>query len=128
MVTTQQLIRKVNGGRKRGSVKKANPVLAGAGQVRGVLTRVYTSTPKKPNSARRAVAKAKTSTGYEVIVYIPGEGHTLQEHSSVLIRGKGPADLPGTKYRVVRGALDAKGVQGRMTSRSHYGAGKPKGK
>ncbi|USO00929.1 MAG: 30S ribosomal protein S12 [Alphaproteobacteria bacterium] len=128
MPTVQQLIRKANGGRKDGTGSKKSSVLGKSGQVRGVLTRVYTVSPRKPNSARRPVAKVKTSNGYEIIAHIPGEGHSLQEHSSVLVRGKGPPDLPGVRHRIIRGVLDAKGVQSRMTARSRYGTAKPKGK
>jgi small subunit ribosomal protein S12 len=95
-------------------------------QVRGVCVRVFTTTPKKPNSALRKVARVKLSNGNEVTAYIPGEGHNLQEHSVVLIRGGRVKDLPGVKYHIVRGALDSAGVENRKQSRSHYGAKKPK--
>ena len=102
------------------------PALAGSPQRRGVCTRVYTTTPKKPNSALRKVARVRLSNGMEVITYIPGEGHNLQEHSVVLIRGGRVKDLPGVRYHVVRGALDAAGTRDRKSSRSKYGTKKPK--
>ena len=103
-----------------------SPALSSCPQKRGVCTRVYTTTPKKPNSALRKVAKVRLTNGVEVIAYIPGEGHNLQEHSIVLVRGGRVKDLPGVKYHIVRGALDASGVEDRMQSRSKYGAKKPK--
>ena len=123
MATTNQLVRKA-----RSAVKsKSNvPALNSSPQKRGVCTRVYTTTPKKPNSALRKVAKVRLTNGYEVLSYIGGEGHNLQEHSVVLIRGGRVKDLPGVRYHIVRGALDAAGVQGRNKSRSNYGAKMPK--
>ena len=103
-----------------------SPALAGCPQRRGVCTRVYTTTPKKPNSALRKVAKVRLSNGFEVISYIPGIGHNLQEHSVVLIRGGRVKDLPGVRYHIVRGVLDLQGVNGRLRSRSKYGAKRPK--
>jgi len=103
-----------------------SPALASCPQKRGVCTRVYTTTPKKPNSALRKVAKVRLSNGYEVISYIPGIGHNLQEHSVVLIRGGRVKDLPGVRYHIVRGVLDLQGVNGRLRSRSKYGTKKPK--
>ena len=124
MPTINQLVRK---GRKK-SVKKSNtPALKGGPQKRGVCTRVYTSTPKKPNSALRKVARVRLTTGAEVTAYIPGMGHNLQEHSVVLVRGGRVKDLPGVRYHVVRGALDCLGVDGRNRGRSKYGCKKPKG-
>ena len=123
MPTLNQLVRR---GRKRQLSKTASPALKGAPQKRGVCTRVYTSTPKKPNSALRKVARVRLTNGMEVTCYIPGEGHNLQEHSIVLIRGGRVKDLPGVRYHVVRGTLDAVGVQGRMQGRSKYGAKRPK--
>ncbi len=123
MPTINQLIRK---GRKK-QLKKSNvPALNKSPQKRGVCTRVYTTTPKKPNSALRKVARVRLSNGFEVNAYIPGEGHNLQEHSIVLIEGGRVKDLPGVKYHVIRGVLDPAGVEGRRTSRSRYGAKKPK--
>jgi small subunit ribosomal protein S12 len=116
--TLSQLVRK---GRKRVATKTASPALKGAPQKRGVCTRVYTSTPKKPNSALRKVARVRLTNNMEVTCYIPGEGHNLQEHSIVLIRGGRVKDLPGVRYHIVRGALDASGVDGRNRSRSKYG-------
>lgn len=113
--------------RKQIKTKTKSPALKGAPQARGVCTRVFTVTPKKPNSALRKVARVKLSTGAEVTAYIPGEGHNLQEHSVVLVRGGRVKDLPGVKYHIVRGALDTAGVQNRKQSRSLYGAKKPKG-
>ena len=113
--------------RKRVKEKSKSPALKGAPQARGVCTRVFTITPKKPNSALRKVARVKLSTGYEVTAYIPGEGHNLQEHSVVLLRGGKVKDLPGVKYHIVRGALDCAGVENRKQSRSLYGAKRPKG-
>jgi len=116
--TISQLIRK---GRIRSKKIKKNKALAGCPQRRGVCTRVYTATPKKPNSALRKVARVRLSNGMEVTCYIPGEGHNLQEHSIVLIRGGRVKDLPGVRYHVIRGTLDASGVEGRKKSRSKYG-------
>ncbi|NOZ83777.1 MAG: 30S ribosomal protein S12 [Epsilonproteobacteria bacterium] len=119
MPTINQLIRK---GRKKLKKKSKTPALDGSPQKRGVCTRVYTTTPKKPNSALRKVAKVKLTSGFEVISYIQGEGHNLQEHSIVLVRGGRVKDLPGVRYHVVRGALDTAGVEGRKNGRSKYGA------
>ena len=113
-------------GRKKSKPKTKSPALMGAPQARGVCTRVFTTTPKKPNSALRKVARVKLSTGFEVTAYIPGEGHNLQEHSVVLIQGGRVKDLPGVKYHIVRGALDTTGVKNRKQSRSRYGAKRPK--
>jgi small subunit ribosomal protein S12 len=123
MPTNQQLLRS-----KRKSVKEKSksPALVGAPQARGVCTRVFTTTPKKPNSALRKVARVKLANGNEVTAYIPGEGHNLQEHSVVLIRGGRVKDLPGVKYHIVRGALDTAGVENRKQSRSLYGAKRSK--
>jgi small subunit ribosomal protein S12 len=123
MPTINQLIRK---GRKRVEKKNSTPALAGNPQKRGVCTRVYTTTPKKPNSALRKVARVRLTNGREVNAYIPGEGHNLQEHSIVLIEGGRVKDLPGVRYHIVRGSLDTAGVSDRKTSRSRYGAKKPK--
>jgi len=123
MPTINQLCRF---GRKRVKVKSKSPALKGCPQLRGVCTRVFTTTPKKPNSALRKVARVKLSTGIEVTAYIPGEGHNLQEHSVVLIRGGKVKDLPGVKYHIVRGALDTAGVEKRRQSRSKYGTKRPK--
>jgi small subunit ribosomal protein S12 len=123
MPTISQLIRK---GRGRIAAKSKVPALAGSPQKRGVCTRVYTTTPKKPNSALRKVAKVRLTNGFEVISYIGGEGHNLQEHSVVLIRGGRVKDLPGVRYHIVRGSLDTQGVKDRKQSRSKYGAKKPK--
>ena len=123
MPTVSQLIRK---GREREPAKSKVPALAGSPQKRGVCTRVYTTTPKKPNSALRKVAKVRLTNGFEVISYIGGEGHNLQEHSIVLVRGGRVKDLPGVRYHIVRGSLDASGVNGRNQSRSKYGTKKPK--
>jgi small subunit ribosomal protein S12 len=117
--TLSQLVRK---GRRRVANRTKSPALKSAPQKRGVCTRVYTSTPKKPNSALRKVARVRLTNGIEVTCYIPGEGHNLQEHSIVLIRGGRVKDLPGVRYHVIRGALDASGVDGRKQSRSKYGA------
>ena len=106
--------------------KTKSPALSACPQRRGVCTRVYTTTPKKPNSALRKVAKVRLTNGFEVIAYIPGEGHNLQEHSIVLVRGGRVKDLPGVKYHVVRGALDTSGVDDRRQSRSKYGTKRPK--
>jgi small subunit ribosomal protein S12 len=113
-------------GRKKIQTKSKVPALGGSPQKRGVCTRVYTTTPKKPNSALRKVAKVRLTNGYEVISYIGGEGHNLQEHSVVLIRGGRVKDLPGVRYHMVRGSLDTAGVKDRKQSRSKYGAKKPK--
>ena len=107
--------------RKRTKDKSKSPALKGSPMARGVCTRVFTTTPKKPNSALRKVARVKLSTGVEVTAYIPGEGHNLQEHSVVLVRGGRVPDLPGVKYHIVRGALDSAGVENRKQSRSRYG-------
>ena len=123
MPTINQLVRK---GRKRVLKKTATPALKGNPQKRGVCTRVYTTTPKKPNSALRKVARVRLTNGREVNAYIPGEGHNLQEHSIVLIEGGRVKDLPGVRYHIVRGTLDTAGVSDRKTSRSRYGAKKPK--
>lgn len=112
--------------RKRARDKSKSPALKGSPQARGVCTRVFTTTPKKPNSALRKVARVKLSTGIEVTAYIPGEGHNLQEHSVVLVRGGRVPDLPGVKYHIVRGALDSAGVENRKQSRSRYGTKLPK--
>ncbi len=127
MPTIQQLIRKprVRGGKKAMKPKK-NRALKSNPQRRGVCTRVYTTTPKKPNSALRKVAKVRLTTGQEVICYIMGEGHNLQEHSVVLVRGGRVKDLPGVRYHIIRGTLDTQGVKDRKQSRSHYGAKRPK--
>jgi len=121
--TINQLVRK---GRKKLSYKSKSPALNSCPQKRGVCTRVYTTTPKKPNSALRKVARVRLSNGIEVTAYIPGEGHNLQEHSIVYIRGGRVKDLPGVRYHVVRGAADTQGVQDRKQSRSKYGAKKIK--
>ena len=123
MPTVNQLVRK---GRVSPPAKMKTPALRGAPQKRGVCTRVYTTTPKKPNSALRKVARVRLTNGIEVTAYIPGVGHNLQEHSIVLIRGGRVKDLPGVRYHIVRGTLDAVGVQGRKRSRSKYGAKRPK--
>ena len=123
MPTINQLLRK---GRKKVQTKSKVPALGGSPQKRGVCTRVYTTTPKKPNSALRKVAKVRLTNGYEVISYIGGEGHNLQEHSVVLIRGGRVMDLPGVRYHMVRGSLDTAGVKDRKQSRSKYGAKRPK--
>jgi small subunit ribosomal protein S12 len=121
--TIQQLVRK---GRQSKTAKAKTPALKGAPQRRGVCTRVFTNTPKKPNSALRKVARVRLNSGIEVTAYIPGEGHNLQEHSIVLVRGGRVKDLPGVRYHIVRGSLDASGVNGRNQSRSKYGTKKPK--
>ena len=113
-------------GRKKIRYKTKSPALQGSPQRRGVCTRVYTSTPKKPNSALRKVARVRLTNGIEVTTYIPGVGHNLQEHSIVLIRGGRVKDLPGVRYHVVRGTLDSVGVEDRKNSRSKYGAKRPK--
>ena len=123
MPTINQLVRK---GRKAQKKRNKVPALSACPQKRGVCTRVYTTTPKKPNSALRKVARVKLTNGQEVSAYIPGEGHNLQEHSIVLIEGGRVKDLPGVRYHVVRGTLDTAGVSDRRTSRSRYGAKKPK--
>ncbi len=123
MPTVSQLVRK---GRKRIVRKTASPALKRCPQRRGVCTRVYTTTPKKPNSALRKVARVRLTNGIEVTTYIPGVGHNLQEHSIVLIRGGRVKDLPGVRYHVIRGTLDAVGVQNRRRRRSKYGAKRPK--
>ena len=123
MPTTQQLIRK---GRKSEEETSDAPALEGSPQRRGVCTRVYTTTPKKPNSALRKVARVRLTNGNEVTAYIPGEGHNLQEHSIVLVRGGRVKDLPGVKYHIVRGALDTAGVEERRQGRSKYGTKKPR--
>lgn len=119
MPTVNQLIKK---GRKSKGKKTATPALVGAPQRRGVCTRVSTTTPKKPNSALRKIARVRLTGGQEVTAYIPGIGHNLQEHSIVLIRGGRVKDLPGVRYKIVRAALDAAGVEGRTKARSKYGA------
>jgi small subunit ribosomal protein S12 len=123
MPTINQLVRKP---RDMPKTKSKVPALAGSPQKRGVCTRVYTTTPKKPNSALRKVAKVRLTNGFEVISYIGGEGHNLQEHSVVLIRGGRVKDLPGVRYHMVRGSLDTQGVKDRKQSRSKYGAKRPK--
>ena len=123
MPTIQQLVRQ---GRSSKVTKSKTPALKGSPQRRGVCTRVYTTTPKKPNSALRKVARVRLTNNIEVTAYIPGEGHNLQEHSIVLIRGGRVKDLPGVRYHIIRGALDASGVDGRNNSRSKYGTKKPK--
>ncbi len=123
MPTINQLVRK---GRKRIKKKTNTPALKGGPQKRGVCTRVYTSTPKKPNSALRKVARVRLTTGIEVTAYIPGIGHNLQEHSVVLVRGGRVKDLPGVRYHIVRGTLDTLGVEDRRQGRSKYGSKKPK--
>ena len=123
MPTINQLVRK---GRKKVVVNSKTRALAACPQKRGVCTRVYTTTPKKPNSALRKVAKVRLTNQQEVICYIPGEGHNLQEHSIVLIRGGRVKDLPGVRYTIVRGALDTAGVTNRLQSRSKYGTKRPK--
>src|SRR5689334_20752933 len=123
MPTINQLVRK---GREKVVYKSKARALASCPQKRGVCTRVYTTTPKKPNSALRKVAKVRLTNSMEIIAYIPGEGHNLQEHSIVLVRGGRVKDLPGVRYHIVRGSLDASGVNGRNQSRSKYGTKKPK--
>lgn len=124
MATINQLVRK---GRKPKTYKSNVPALQGCPQRRGVCTRVYTTTPKKPNSAMRKVARVRLTNGFEVTSYIGGEGHNLQEHSVVLIRGGRVKDLPGVRYHTVRGTLDCAGVSDRRQGRSKYGAKRPKG-
>ena len=123
MPSINQLIRK---SRQKLKVRTKSPAMKKCPQVRGVCVRVYTTTPKKPNSALRKVARVRLTNGMEVTTYIPGEGHNLQEHSVVLIRGGRVKDLPGVRYHIVRGALDSVGVQGRNQRRSKYGAKRPK--
>lgn len=123
MPTINQLVRK---GRRDKTAKVKTAALKGSPQRRGVCTRVYTTTPKKPNSALRKVARVRLTTSVEVTAYIPGEGHNLQEHSMVLVRGGRVKDLPGVRYKIVRGALDTQGVKGRKQARSRYGAKKEK--
>ncbi len=123
MPTIQQLIRQ---GRSSKSSKSKTPALKGSPQRRGVCTRVFPTTPQKPNSALRKVARVRLSSGVEVTAYIPGEGHNLQEHSIVLVRGGRVRDLPGVRYKVIRGALDAAGVKNRKQARSRYGAKREK--
>ena len=123
MPTINQLIRSP---RSKQTKRNKVPALESSPQKRGVCTRVYTTTPKKPNSALRKVARVKLTNGFEVTSYIPGEGHNLQEHSIVLVRGGRVKDLPGVRYHIIRGALDTAGVDGRTQRRSKYGAKKPK--
>lgn len=123
MPTINQLVRY---GRKQSKSKTKSPALMGCPQRRGVCTRVYTTTPKKPNSALRKVARVRLTNGMEVTSYIPGVGHNLQEHSIVLVRGGRVKDLPGVRYHIIRGALDTVGVQNRKQGRSKYGAKRPK--
>ena len=123
MPTFNQLVAK---GRKRPRYKTASPALQGCPQKRGVCTRVYTQTPKKPNSALRKVARVRLTNGIEVTTYIPGVGHNLQEHSIVLVRGGRVRDLPGVRYKIIRGSLDTQGVRNRKQARSRYGTKKEK--
>lgn len=123
MLTIQQLVKK---GRKKLTGKSKSPALKDCPQRKGVCTKVYTATPRKPNSAMRKLARVRLTSGKEVLAYIPGEGHNLQEHSMVLVRGRGPKDLAGVKYTIIRGTLDTAGVQGRKQGRSVYGAKAPK--
>ncbi len=123
MPTIQQLVRK---GRRDKIAKVKTAALKGSPQRRGVCTRVYTTTPKKPNSALRKVARVKLTSQVEVTAYIPGEGHNLQEHSMVLVRGGRVKDLPGVRYKIIRGSLDTQGVKNRKQRRSKYGAKRPK--
>ena len=123
MPTINQLVRK---GREAVKYKTASPALQSSPQKRGVCTRVYTQTPKKPNSALRKVARVRLSSGVEVTAYIPGVGHNLQEHSMVLVRGGRVKDLPGVRYKIIRGSLDTQGVKNRKQARSRYGAKKEK--
>ena len=125
MPTISQLVRQ---GRAVETIKSKSPAMENCPQRRGVCTRVYTTTPKKPNSAMRKVAKVRLTNGFEVISYIGGEGHNLQEHSVVLVRGGRVKDLPGVRYHIVRGSLDLQGVKDRRQARSKYGAKKPKAK
>ncbi|MGI8773809.1 MAG: 30S ribosomal protein S12 [Actinomycetota bacterium] len=122
MPTIQQLVRQ---GRRSKQEKSKSPALKGSPQRRGVCTRVYTTTPKKPNSALRKVARVRLTSGIEITAYIPGIGHNLQEHSIVLVRGGRVKDLPGVRYKIVRGSLDTSGVRDRVQSRSRYGAKRP---
>ncbi|HVM39230.1 MAG TPA: 30S ribosomal protein S12 [Acidimicrobiia bacterium] len=121
MPTIQQLVRK---GRQSKTKKTKTAALQGSPQRRGVCTRVFTTTPKKPNSALRKVARVRLTSGIEITAYIPGEGHNLQEHSIVMVRGGRVKDLPGVRYKIIRGTLDASGVSGRRQARSRYGAKK----
>lgn len=123
MPTINQLVRR---GRRKQKAKTASPALASCPQKRGVCVRVHSTTPKKPNSALRKVARVRLTNRMEVTSYIPGEGHNLQEHSVVMIRGGRVKDLPGVRYHIIRGKLDTQGVQGRKQSRSKYGAKRPK--
>lgn len=123
MPTINQLVRK---GRKKVAKKNKVPAMQGCPEKRGVCTRVYTATPKKPNSALRKVARVRLTNGLEVTAYIPGEGHNLQEHSIVMIRGGRVKDLPGIRYHIIRGVLDTQGVANRRQSRSKYGTKRPK--
>jgi len=123
MPTINQLIRS---GRTAPKARSKSPALQSSPQKRGVCTRVYTTTPKKPNSAMRKVAKVRLTNGYEIVSYIPGEGHNLQEHSVVMIRGGRVKDLPGVRYHIIRGTLDTQGVNDRRQRRSKYGAKRPK--
>ncbi|MGE5480819.1 MAG: 30S ribosomal protein S12 [Chloroflexota bacterium] len=123
MPTISQLVRK---GRKKITVKSKSPALDSCPQRRGVCTRVYTTTPKKPNSALRKVARVRLTSGFEVTAYIPGEGHNLQEHSIVFVRGGRVKDLPGVRYHIIRGTADSQGVDGRRQGRSKYGSKKKK--
>jgi len=123
MPTINQLIRK---GREAVRYKSKSPALASCPQRKGVCVRVYTTTPKKPNSALRKVARVRLTSGFEVTCYIPGEGHNLQEHSVVLVRGGRVKDLPGVRYHIIRGVYDTAGVDGRRQGRSKYGAKRPK--
>ena len=123
MPTINQLVRQ---GREVEKTKSKSPAMENSPQRRGVCTRVYTTTPKKPNSALRKVARVRLSSGIEVTAYIPGVGHNLQEHSMVLVRGGRVKDLPGVRYKIVRGSLDTQGVKGRKQARSRYGAKKEK--
>ena len=125
MPTIQQLVRK---GRQHNAETSKSPALDSCPQRRGVCVRVYTTTPKKPNSAMRKVARVRLTNGKEVTAYIPGEGHNLQEHSIVLVRGGRVKDLPGVRYHLIRGALDTAGVEGRTQRRSKYGTKRPKAK
>ncbi len=123
MPTTEQLVR-IN--RKKSQNATKTPALKTSPQRRGICARVYTTTPKKPNSAVRKIARVKLTSGFEITAYIPGEGHNLQEHSVVLVRGGRVKDLPGVRYKIIRGVLDAYGVKNRKQGRSKYGAKKPK--
>jgi small subunit ribosomal protein S12 len=123
MLTIQQLVRS---GRKKLKSKSKSPALRSCPQRKGVCVKVYTATPRKPNSAMRKLARVRLTSGREILAYIPGEGHNLQEHSIVLVRGGGPKDLAGVKYTIIRGTLDTAGVEGRKQGRSTYGAKRPK--